>query len=221
MRVFKTLKKPTVSQRVWPLVICFIIVGITGYTVWRDRHIQTIIQPSEIITFSTDTPVETPPIKQSYRWKGKPDEPKFIRLPSIGTEGFIQNVGVDQNKQIAVPNNIYFAGWFVDSVRPGQKGLSIIDGHVDGRENEGIFKRLSNLEKGDRFDIELGDGSTRQFKVRSIDVVPTEQAANYLFSQDPAVVHQLNLITCGGNYNAEAGGYDQRIIVTSELVTGS
>lgn len=171
----------------------------------------------EVITHSTDTPDETKPEK-GYEWKGAPNDPKYIKLPTINAEGFIQNVGVDQNKQVAVPTNIHMAGWFADSVKPGQKGLSIIDGHLDGKDADGIFIHLQDMKKDDTFTIELGDGSTKQFKVTSITTVDTKDAANVLFSQDPKATNQLNLITCGGNFDRSSRLYDKRVIVSSEVI---
>ena len=71
-----------------------------------------------------------------------------LLLQVISIDAYLQNVGVDQNNQIAVPNNIHIAGWFVDSVRTGENGLSIIDGRVDGRAaNEGVLRTLKNYAR--------------------------------------------------------------------------
>ena len=64
-----------------------------------------------------------------------------------------------------MPNNIHTAGWFVDSVRTGENGLSIIDGRVDGRAaNEGVFANLEKLREGDELMIEMGDGKNYAIK---------------------------------------------------------
>lgn len=173
---------------------------------------------AEVIAYSSDTPSEVKP-DENYAWPGRPEDPKKIIIPSIESEGFIQKVGVDQNQQITVPNNIHMAGWFADSAVPGQPGLGIIDGHVDGRSNQGgIFKRLAELKEGDEFKVELGDGSVLGYQLRAVTSVPTDQAAAVLFSQNPKIKSQLNLITCGGNYDRQAHEYDQRVIISAELV---
>lgn len=86
--------------------------------------------PAPVVTYSTETPEEKLPVDAGYSWKGQKNDPKRIVISKIGVDSLVQNVGVDQNQQIAVPNNIHIAGWFIDSVRPGESGLSIIDGHV-------------------------------------------------------------------------------------------
>ena len=125
-------------------------------------------------------------------------------------------VGVDQHRQIAVPSNINLAGWFYQTVTPGDLGLSVIDGHLDGYRHPGIFAKLAKLKPGDKFSVELGNGSTSTFQVKSVHSYPTAQATNAIFSQLPGASRQLNLITCGSNFGN--AGYDQRVVVASQLV---
>jgi LPXTG-site transpeptidase (sortase) family protein len=169
---------------------------------------------SHSITVSTDHPAEEP--ISAYHSTAVGSEPKVLRLPTIQAEGYVQKVGVDQHRQVAVPTNIHLAGWFADMPVPGDPGLSIIDGHLDGRRQPGIFAHLDRLKPGDRFEVELASGAVRRFRVKTVQSLPTAQAAALLFSQTPGLDRQLNLITCGGTYRG-AAGYDRRIIVTAQL----
>lgn len=169
------------------------------------------------ITYSTDTPDEDP-IRKDYAWRGNAGDPKYIDLPTIRTGGFVQKMGVDQRTQIAVPTNINLAGWFADTARPGQPGLSIIDGHVNGRKADGIFKNLKNLKGGDEFTVTLGNGKGLRYRVFGKTSVATKDAPGVLFSQDPTKKSQLNLITCGGAFDTKANSYEQRVIITAELL---
>lgn len=170
------------------------------------------------ITYSTDSPDETMP-GDGYVWPGQASDPRKLVIPSLGIDSFIQNVGVDQNNQIAVPNNIHIAGWFVDSVRPGQPGLSIIDGHIDGVvSRDGVFGRLPGIEVGAEFYVESGDGSQVSFRVIDVTEVVAEEAHGLLFSQKTDVHRQLNLITCIGSYDAGVRTYDNRMIVRAEAM---
>jgi LPXTG-site transpeptidase (sortase) family protein len=175
----------------------------------------TVSEHANAITHSTDNPGEKKPVH--YTWKGSELDPKKIDLPTLGIEGYIQKVSVDQNQQMAAPNNVHLAGWFVKSVQPGQLGLSIIDGHVDGKTTEGIFKKLDQLKTGDQYAIELGNGKQLQYKVGNVTNISVTEAANLLYSQEPGIKSQLNLITCGGSFDSKTG-YSQRVIVTSELL---
>lgn len=200
------------------LLLFVVVLSVAGVVLIVKNSNQQKVTPNTTVTYSTDTPDEDKP-GDDFKWWGGRNDPKYIRIPSIKAEGYIQNVGVDQKKQIAVPNNIHMAGWFVDSARPGNKGLSIIDGHVTGRVNDGIFKNLGNLKQGDSYSVEMGDGSIKNYKVIKIVSVATKDSASVLFSQSSKVKSQLNLITCGGNFNQKTQQYDKRIIVASELVS--
>lgn len=170
------------------------------------------------ITYSSTKPSEAPVSRTHYTWKGGADEPKFINLPTVSASGFIQFMGVDQNRQIATPTNVNFAGWYVNSVLPGQAGLSIIVGHVDGLTSPGIFYHLDKLQEGDTFTVERGDGTILTYQVKHTTAVTAENAVSVLFSQDQTISSQLNLITCGGVFNHALKEYEQRIIVTAALV---
>ena len=199
------------------LVVLFISLGIA---ITRQQKVAAPgnSKNTDAVTFSTTKPSEIKPDKNTYQWKGVANDPKLIIMPTIGAEGFIQKVGTDQNKQVAVPNNIHLAGWFTDSVRPGDKGLSILDGHVDGvNTKEGVFGRIAKLAVNDLFGIELGDGKKLSYKVIAVASIDENKAAAVLFSQNPKIVSQLNMITCGGKFNRTTHSYDKRVIVSAEL----
>ncbi len=195
-------------------MVVLVIAASIALTLSRQPE-PTTEQDAPVITHSTDAPDEQRPDKATYQWTGRNYDPRHITLPSIGAEGFIQNVGVDQNQEIAVPTNTHLAGWFVDSVRPGEKGLSIIDGHVSGRESSGIFEKLGDLQIDDVFYIEFGDNSRKEFKITAKYTVPEAEAAARIFDQDPNIANQLNLVTCAGEYNQDTRRFDERTIVTA------
>lgn len=210
-----SLRKRFGKKSVGVIAIVLVVAGVTtGIILNRQNNEKQAA--GEVLTYSTDKPEETKPKKETYKWQGQPTDPKFITLPTIKADGFIQKVGVDQNKQIAVPNNIHVAGWFNQSVLPGEKGLSIIDGHVTGRVNNGIFKDLDKLKDGDTFKIEFGNGTSKDFKVvKKVDVL-VKDAAGVLFSQEPGIERQLNLITCSGVFDKKSQSYPNRLIVIAQ-----
>jgi LPXTG-site transpeptidase (sortase) family protein len=197
------------------LVVVFLIVIIVAVTISLSRNDspQKAQNYPETVTKSTDNPSEEP--IDDYVWKGSKSDPKKISLPTMGVEGYIQKVGTDQRNEVGVPSNIHLAGWFNKSSLPGKQGLSIIDGHVDGISKPGIFKELGSLSNGKTFTIEFGDGSKTTFRVTGKTKINQEDAPSVLFSQDPTVKSQLNLITCGGTYDRAHRHYLDRIIITS------
>ncbi len=178
----------------------------------------TATQPNKPVAYSTDRPDESKTNANQYSWNGEADEPKKLRIPKLGVDAFVQKTGVDQNRQIAVPTNIHLAGWFADSQKPGQPGLSIIAGHVSGMQNDGVFRKLSHLSVGDSFEIEVGSGRALSYTVLGTVERNVEDAGSALFAQNPAITtNQVNLITCSGTYNQHTKTFDKRLIVTGGL----
>lgn len=173
--------------------------------------------PGKVVTHSTDAPSEVKPGKE-YKWVGDASDPKKIIIPKIGVDGFVEKVGIDQNNQVAVPTNLFLVGWFVKTASPGQPGLSVIDGHVSGRKNDGIFKDLEKLNVGDKYTVELGNGKKLTYQVISKKSAPVKDSVAVIFSQDPRVKSQLNLVTCSGNYDAKLHQYSERLTVAAKLV---
>lgn len=200
--------------------ICFAVIAaliVAGVLVYR---MQRPVAPEQepLITHSTDTPDESAANASNYNWRGAQDEPKKIRIQKINVDAYIQKAGIDQNNKVAVPNNVHLAGWFADSVKPGQAGLSIIAGHVSGRTTDGVFEQLRTVSQGDEFEIELGNGEVKRYRVISTTQVKESESASVVFSQDPKVTSQVNLVTCGGAFNRATNSYDDRVVVAGELI---
>lgn len=199
----------------WPLflvVSIVLVVLVVSLSMWRSSA-----EAQKVVTYSVDNPSEQKP-GPFYVWQGAPEDPKKILIPSIGVDAYVQKVGVDQNNMVAVPTNIHIAGWFVKMARPGQNGLSIIDGHVDGRNGPGVFAELSKLKKDDEYTIVFGSGQRRKFRIVEMVEVSAQEAATKLFSQNPNITSQLNLITCSGSFDEKNRAYEKRTIAVSSLV---
>ncbi len=175
--------------------------------------------PAKVVNYDTAQPGESKPSNDDYSaYTVGAKEPRTISIPSLKLFGLVQKVGLNKENAIAVPTNVHFAGWYVGRVAPGDKGLSIIDGHVSGRQSDGIFKNLAKAKIGQEIVIEFGDKSIKKFSVMAIKIVPEKQAASALFSQDENVERQLNLITCIGKFNDKTQTYDDRVIVEAKFI---
>ncbi len=200
------------------VVVVIAAVATSGAYLLRQKPVKTVSGNTNVVVVSTDRPSEEPISKEKYTSTAGQSEPKYIALPTIGGGGYIEKVGVDQNNQIAVPTNIYLAGWYVEALKPSQSGLSIIDGHLDGYKHDGIFKNLAQLKIGDTFQVEKGDGSILNYKVKAVQSMSVADANTKLFVKDPAIKSQLNLITCGGKFDESKKQYDNRVVIVSELL---
>jgi LPXTG-site transpeptidase (sortase) family protein len=208
-------QKKSKKLRLRLLLVLLIAMAIAAGLYIRSHNKSS--NASGNITYSTNEPNESKKDADNYKWTGSPNDPRKIIIQKINVDAYVQKAGIDQNKKVAVPNNVHLAAWFTESVRPGENGLSIIDGHVSGRKTEGVFKNLKNLQKGDTFVIERGNGTKLTFKVFETRTVPEGEAAAILFSQNPKVLSQLNLITCGGEFNKKSQQYSDRVIISAQL----
>jgi sortase A len=102
--------------------------------------------------------------------------------------------------------NLAFAPALMDgSALPGTAGVSVIAGHRDTH-----FRELGKLAIGDRFDIELPDGASLDYKVADIDVIDADRAMLRLDSDESVVM----LVTCYP-FDAVVAGGSLRYVVTA------
>jgi len=203
------------------LLVSVLLIGFSGYNLLiKQQKTSGVVQlePSTaIITEDVQEPEEKrPDMTQEYSVPA--EQPRSIIIPSIGTDGFVQKVGLTSKNAVAVPNNIHVAGWYINSVVPGAEGLSIIDGHVSGKYENGVFYYLKKLKKGDVFQIEFGDKSLKTFEVVDTKQMAESESAEFLFEKNNEIREQLNLITCGGNFNKDSQQFADRVVVVSRLV---
>ena len=213
------VKKITVANGL--LMIGLVLVGFSGYSLLlknqKTSGVVALKPSATIITEDVQEPEEKrPDMAQEYAVSAA--QPRRIIVSGLKTDGFIQKVGLTSKNAVAVPNNIHVAGWYINSVVPGAEGLSIIDGHVSGRYENGIFYDLKKLKKGDTFQIEFGDKSLKTFEVIDSKQLPESESAEFLFQKNSDIKEQLNLITCGGNFNKESQQFADRVVVVSKLV---
>lgn len=197
----------------------FLIISILGGIDYiRTATTGPTIPPNGVSTTVNNSPSEHRPSSIDMRYRVAKDQPRLIEISAIDTIAYVQRVGIDSTGAMATPSNIYFSGWYVNSSAPGDKGLSIINGHAGGRYNDGIFKNLNKLVANDQVRVQMGDLSWRELKVMSVNTYSLVDAASHLFDKDEAANSQLNLITCDGKFNDRARTYDKRTIVSAAFI---
>ncbi len=117
-----------------------------------------------------------------------------------------------------VPEDISTVGWFVGSASPGQsKGSAVLVGHRDGVEGgRGAFYGIEELSHGDKIMVTTSGGSRIRYSVIEVEVVDKDRIpviADFVFATDGDP--RLTLITCGGKFDSEDGGYQANVIVTA------
>jgi LPXTG-site transpeptidase (sortase) family protein len=145
--------------------------------------------------------------------------PVRLRIPAIGVSAPITEVGLNSDDTVQVPplDDHNLAGWYKYGPTPGQKGPSVILGHVDSVTGVSVFFYLKDLRKGDKVYVQLKDGKTATFVVDGLQRVekttfPTKDVYGTLSYAG------LRLITCGGAFDPTTGHYLENIIVYGSLI---
>lgn len=121
-------------------------------------------------------------------------------------------LGIADDGSVEVPGNGKQVGWVGATPAPGQQGPAVVAGHVDWSSGPAVFYELSSLEVGDEINVARRDGSTASFTVdgtRTYDKDRFPTADVYGPVPGPA----LRLITCGGEYDPNRGGYQDNVVV--------
>lgn len=148
--------------------------------------------------------------------------PVRLTIPKINVDAGFQYTGITPDGVMEIPNNIVDIGWFTGSQRPGEKGVSIITGHVAQIRGgvvvkPGVFNNLNELRAGDKLYVLNDRGESIQFVVReSRNYEPSANTTDVFTSTDDGA--HLNIITCEGTWNPEKLSYSQRLVVFTDAV---
>jgi LPXTG-site transpeptidase (sortase) family protein len=145
-----------------------------------------------------------------------PPRPVGIRIPQLSAEAPLVPVGVGPDGQVALPDSGFVLGWYRFGPRPGQQqGSAVVVGHRDTQaEGPGVLFDLPDVVPGDRIDVDLADGSTVRYRVVARESITKQRLPlERLFARSGG--HRLTLITCGGPYLPDLGGYQENVIVTA------
>jgi LPXTG-site transpeptidase (sortase) family protein len=204
-------------------IIAVGLIVLAGFLWWRQWIAQStgdVIPPAGTITMSSDTPSEiVPPAPSDNDTYSVPDtQPRTMEIPAINSSSYVQPVGIDQHKSIAVPSNINFTGWYTGSALPGNNGVTIVVGHVNGHYNEGIFHNLHKVSIGDVIRVEKGNRETVTYRITESKRIDASDNTS-LFTKKGQSANELHLITCIGTYLPAERTFDQRLLVIAEPVS--
>ncbi|WP_188456961.1 class F sortase [Virgibacillus oceani] len=176
---------------------------------------QEEVSESSIEAANKTNEVMSPPIIKDAQYGVVP---KKIIIERIGIEAAVEQVGLTKTGKMEVPEDYRNTGWFNVGVKPGDRGSSIIAGHVNDPKGKGVFWDLNELETGDEVKV-LGEaGDSLVFEVvdkKSFQTgnAPVQKVFGYTSRR------MLNLITCTGEYNYDIGTHEERLVVYTELTT--
>lgn len=195
-------------------------VACSAWGVWSYLDQPTPPPQSHSSNRETSSPSATKPPKQAVdNYSVAADMPKYIDIPAINvTKTRTIQLGVMQNNQIAVPDNLYDTGWYQASAKPGEDGAMFVFGHVSSWQAKGIFYNLHTLQPGDKIFITRGDN--RQFTYR----VVAKKIYNHTKIDMKTVLAPiesgkpgLNLMTCAGHVIKGTNEFSERLVVFTTL----
>ena len=162
--------------------------------------------PGERVPRSPATlPARAPEVAQAVR----------LTAPTVRIDLPVRPVGVARDRQMALPADPAVLGWYRYGPAPGAgRGSVVVAGHLDSRRyGLGPLVRLRNVQVGDRVVITRDDGTRRAYLVRSLRRYDRQALPAEVFSRTGA--ERLRIVTCGGAYLPELGGYQQNLVVTA------
>lgn len=145
--------------------------------------------------------------------------PVTLNIPSIGVRTDLLQLGLEDNGSLQVPQdtgNGAPAGWYSGSPTPGERGPSVMLGHVNALGgHKGVFADLRKLAPGAEINVSRTDGSIAVFTVDRGALYPKNEFPTLeVYGNTPGA--ELRLITCDG-YDPATGLFDDNYVIYAKL----
>lgn len=224
------------ARRIIFSLIIILLLASTGYvsfSTWQtnikaEQIIKTIrlpvtdgVQKKETTDSSqsgTETKVSTASALNNYRVSS--ELPRAIYINKINVAARILPMGVNNDNSMQAPENIYDAGWYTSSAKPGQDGAMLIDGHAsENNTHYGLFGYLADVKNGDEIIIERGDGVKFTYRVAEVKTEPLEGLdMSKMLVPYGSAKQGVNLIACAGEWTRDKSTLDHRLLVFAVLI---
>lgn len=164
---------------------------------------------------SADVP-RNPASLEGRRGASRPATPVEVVVTSVSIEADVRPVGVAADGQMQLPANPAVLGWYRYGAAPAAgAGSVVLGGHLDSRRfGLGPLVGLREVAAGDRVTLRMSDGRRLEYVVRRVDRYDRQGLPQELFSRTGA--ERLRLVTCGGEFDPDAGGYQENLVVTAD-----
>ncbi|HSW79957.1 MAG TPA: class F sortase [Candidatus Saccharimonadales bacterium] len=203
------------------LGLVLIIIGIAGWTLCAVLLLNHQKPPVTTTAHAAPAPSDQrPPAKVIENYTVPAADPKYISIPEIKVpKSRIMQLGLMKDNQIAVPGNIYDAGWYNKSARPGAPGAMFIYGHVSSWEANGLFYDLKKLAVGDKVYITRGDDKKFAYQVVTTKTYPYNQVnMEQVLATYNGIPQGLNLMTCTGKVIKGTSEFSERLVIFTKPI---
>ncbi|MEU4605481.1 class F sortase [Kribbella sp. NPDC023972] len=146
----------------------------------------------------------------------KAAQPVRLQLASVGIDIPVVAVGVASDGQMELPPDPAMIGWYrFGPSTTDLRGAVVLAGHVDSKQyGVGPLVRLRELRLDALVTVQLSDSTVTRYRVQTVENIPkTSTALDQVFDRDGARL--LRVITCGGPYDRNGGGYRDNLVVTA------
>ena len=145
------------------------------------------------------------------------DTPIKLKIPKIGVDATIEQVGLTVENNMDVPKQLENVGWLNSGPHPGEVGSAVISGHLDGKNGEkAVFFDLEKLAPKDTFSIADNKGTIINFEAKETRYYDFDQIAPEVFTSTSG--KHLNLITCASSWNKAKKSYEKRFVVFGDII---
>lgn len=148
-------------------------------------------------------------------------EPRKLVIPDIQVDAPLIQTGLleDGTPEVPAGEEVDMPSWMKTSVTPGEKGTSVLLGHVDSvRSGPSVFFNLGTLTPGQQVSVHRADGTTAVFTVTSVRSFDRQDfpLEEIYADRDYAALH---LITCGGVWDEQNQRYDGSVVAFTRLTS--
>jgi hypothetical protein len=143
------------------------------------------------------------------------DPPTRVRVPSVGIDLDVIPVGVREDGQMDVPELVREVGWYRFGPAPGaERGSAVLSAHVDSDRGPAPMAELLRTRAGEPVEVATASGADLRFRIVAVERFSKhELPLDAIFARDGDPL--VRLITCGGEWDAAAGAYEDNIVVTA------
>lgn len=145
-----------------------------------------------------------------------PDAPVRMTASSVRVDAEVVPVGVADDGQMELPADPDVLGWYHFGPSAGDgSGSVVLAGHVDSLTyGVGQLARLPDSRVGDEVLVRTESGLDLRYTVVDVQNIPKlDLPLEDVFRRDGD--ERLLLITCGGEFDRQHGGYTDNIVVTA------
>jgi LPXTG-site transpeptidase (sortase) family protein len=220
--------RPALVVLIVSIALIAVTSGVLLFTSLRSQEEATIesVGSRDLASLQAEvpspspTPTPTPSVTASPTPTEEPGMvvPRRVKIPAINVDTRVLPVGLDANRAVEIPEDITKVGWYDLGVAPGApQGSAVLVAHRDGRvQGHGVFYDLGQLSVGDKVVVTDAAGTKLKYKVVARELISKKGLPlKELFAIDGP--HRLTLISCGGYYDKNNGGYQDNVVVTAVL----